>query len=35
MRGEPDRIHNWDGKSLMVSGRIDIVGRDDTLRLME
>lgn len=35
MRGEPDGIHNWDRKALMVSSWIDIVEKDNTLRLME
>lgn len=35
MRGESDGIRNWDRKSFMVSGKIDILEKGDTLRLME
>lgn len=35
MKGDLDGIYNWERKSLMVRGWIDIVEKDDTLRLME
>lgn len=34
MKRDPDRICNWDGKSFVVRGWIDIVVKDDSLRLL-